>query len=427
MIQPKLHGFRAFTVLSIIALFVAAVVPALLVGRADAASITSRKITMSNSKWSATGVTYSVSFNVSSTWSGNLDGIVVDFCSVTPIIGDTNVSNCAKPGSGSTAFAVSSSFTNFKVNGTTVSGTYTGGTLNSNRTFTLAYASGTHATPTASQSVSFDITGVTNPDLGNNTFYARIYTYNTAGGATGYTLAAPGSYIDAGGIALSTSNDLIITAKVQERLQFCITTAAQCTTAGTEKDTTTTNRTVAINLGDTNGVLDTASNYVNSNVKMYIQTNAQGNAVVVVKGDTLCNPMPTFGTTCAGAGGQAISAIGATQASYSAGTEQFGFCATTASGATVAAPYGDGSANTDTTTQCASAPNNSGSGTTNVTTTTKYGFDQTNANSATGSTVLTKAPGAISSHTLSFMGSIANTTKAGIYGTTLQFIATGTY
>lgn len=424
MIQPKLHGFRAFTVLSIIALFVAAVVPALLIGRADAASITSRKITMSTSKWSATSVTYSVSFNVSSSWSGNLDGVVVDFCDNTPIIGDTT---CTAP----TGFNVGTGgFANFQVNDSDVDGTYTGGQLNTNRTFTLAYSSGTHAAPTTGQSVTFDITGITNPSLGNHSFYARIYTYNAAAGASGYTVANPSNgatVIDSGGIALSTANDLIITAKVQERLQFCITTAAQCTTGGTEKDTTSTNRTVAINLGDTNGVLDTASNYVNSNVKMYIQTNAQGNAVVVVKGDTLCNPMPTFGTTCAGAGGQAISAIGAVQASYSAGTEQFGFCATTASGATVAAPYGDGSANTDTTTQCASAPNNSGSGTTDVTTTTKYGFDQTNANSATGSTVLTKAPGAVSSHTLSFMGSIANTTKAGIYGTTLQFIATGTY
>lgn len=424
MIQPKLHSFRAFAVLSIVALLVAALLPALLIGKANAASITSRKITMSNSKWSATSVTYAVSFNVSSSWSGNLDGIAIDFCDNTPIIGD---STCTAPG----GFTVGSgTFSSFQVNGGAVGGTYTAGQLNSNRTFTLAYSSGTHAAPTAGQSVTFNITGVTNPNTGNHSFYARIYTYNAAAGATGYTVANPSNgsaVVDSGGIALSTANDLIITAKVQERLQFCITTAAQCTTAGTEKDTTSTNRTVSINLGDTNGVLDTASNYVNSNVKMYIQTNAQGNAVVVVKGDTLCTPMPSFGTTCAGSGGTAIAAIGGTQASYAAGTEQFGFCATTASGATVAAPYGDGTANTDTTTQCASAPNNSGTGTTNTSTTTKYGYDQTSANGATGSTVLTKAPGAISSHTLSFMGSIANTTKAGIYGTTLQFIATGTY
>ncbi len=428
MIQPRsqVRGFRVFTVLSILSLLVAAVLPALISARAGAASITSRKITMSNSKWAATGVTYAVSFNVSSTWSGNLDGIVVDFCAGTPIIGDT--ANCAKPSNMSVPGTLGAS--SFKVNGTTVGGTYTASQLNTNRTFILSYASGAHAAPTAGQSVTLDITGVTNPDLGNNTFYARIYTYNAAAGATGYTLANPSNgatYVDAGGVALSTANDLVITAKVQERLQFCITTAAQCTTAGTEKDTTGANRTVAVNLGDTNGVLDTASNYVNSNVKMYIQTNAQGNAVVVLKGDTLCNPMPTFGTTCSGSGGTSITPIGATGTAYAIGTEQFGFCATTAAGTTVATPYGDGVLNTDTATQCSAAPNNSGTGTTNTTTAVKYGFDQTNTNSATGSTVLTKAPGAITSHTLSFMGSVANTTKAGIYGTALQFIATGTY
>ncbi|MFO0882388.1 MAG: hypothetical protein U0491_02975 [Candidatus Saccharimonadales bacterium] len=424
MIQPKLHSFRAFTILSIVALLVAALVPALFASRAKAASVTSRKITMSTSKWSATSVTYAVSFNVSSSWSGNLDGIAIDFCDNTPIIGDTT---CTAPG----GFSVGAgTFSSFQVNGSAVGGTYTAGQLNTNRTFTLSYTSGAHAAPTAGQSVTFNVTGVTNPNTGNHTFYARIYTYNAAAGATGYTVANPSNgaaVIDSGGIALSTANDLIITAKVQERLQFCVTTAAQCSTAGTEKDTTTTNRTVSINLGDTNGVLDTASNYVNSNVKLYIQTNAQGNAVVVVKGDTLCNPMPTFGTTCSGSGGTSIAAIGASQASYATGTEQFGFCATTSAGVTVAAPYGDGVANQDTTTQCSAAPNNSGTGTTNTSTTTKYGFDATNTNGATGSTVLTKTPGAVTSHTLAFMGSIANTTKAGIYGTTLQFIATGTY
>jgi hypothetical protein len=429
MNQPfrlQVHANHVLTIMSILSLMVTAVLPALISARANAAQITSRKITMSDSKWSATGVTYSAAFNVSSTWSGNLDGIVVEFCSGanTPIIGDTT---CAIP----TGFAAAATSANFKVNGVAVGGVYTAATLNTNRTFILSYASGAHAAPTASQSVSFDMTGITNPSLGNSTFYARVYTYNAAAGATGYTLANPNAgatYVDAGGVAISTSNDLVFTSKVQERLQFCITTSATCATAGTEKDTTAGNRTVAINVGDANGVLDTAGAYVNSNVKMYVQTNASGNAVVVVKGDTLCNPMQTYpaASTCSVAGKIPIAAIGSTAATNAFGTEQFGFCVRTAAGATVSVPYGDGVANQDTTEQCASAPNNSG-GASSTVVLTKYGFDAASAISASGSTVLTKTPGVTTSHVISFIGNIAPTSKAGIYGTALQFIATGTY
>jgi hypothetical protein len=133
-------------------------------------------------------------------------------------------------------------------------------------------------------------------------------------------------------------------------------------------------------------------------------------------------------STCATAGKLPIAAIGAAAAVNNFGTEQFGFCVTTAALATVSVPYGDGVVNQDTTELCSAAPNNSGSATPNTANvTTKYGFDATNAISATGSTVMSKAPGALSTHKLSFIGNIANTTKAGIYGTALQFIATGTY
>lgn len=447
MIQTKKRGFRASALVLSFAMVASVIAPVVYNMQAKAATIDSRKITMSTSKASASA-TYSVSFNVSSTWSGNLDSLIVDFCDGSPIIGDTT---CVAPAGFSVPGTLGAS--SFKVNNVLVGGTYTPSQMNTNRTFALAYASGAHATPTASQSVTFDITGITNPNLGNHSFYARIYTYidndddgdgcsavdNNAGC---YTLADPSVYQDSGGIALSTSNELQITAKVQERLRFCIidivavgSDPADCTTAGTVKDTTgpgPENRVTSLKLGDTNGVLDTSGAYVNSKARLYIQTNASSGAAVTLKGDTLSTGSNkiAFTPTVSGTGAAATTGYVNTNTG-STFSEQFGFCATTDEGVTVAAPYGDGVANTDTSTACASAPDNANTGSVSVATATKYGLNLDSAGtgitSASGSPVLTKSAGAVSKLKLSFIGNIANTTKAGIYTTTLQFTATGTY
>lgn len=439
MIQPKIHGYRAVSALLILALFTSAISAAIFNKVANAAPMGTRLITMSNSRPGATGVTYSVSFNVSSTWSGNLDGIIVDFCKETPLIGDTN---CTKPGSGTPTFSVPGTIGagSFKVNSVAVGGTYTASQINTNRTFGLIWASGAHAVPTANQNVSFDITGVTNPDFGNHTFYARIYTYNASAGVgngtTGYTLANPGlgaTVIDTGGVALSTANELLITAKVQERLTFCITVAAGTCTAGSGattnyQNTIDPNRQTGITLGDVNGVLDSSKQF-GKKAKMWAQTNAQGNVAVVMRGETLCSvPMQPNGlgvtTACTG---NSIAAMGAAASTGTVGTAQFGMCIdpTGASTFTIPVPYGSNTAGTDGAQNCASGyddtTGNAAPGT------AQYAFDGANARSATGTTVASIAPGPMNSAAVAFMANISNTTKAGIYTSTLQFVATGSY
>lgn len=437
MIQLRTHGKRAVALATSMALACAAMVPALVVSRAHAAQITNRSITMSTSKWSAPDVTYTVAFTTAST--GTIQGLVIEFCDGSPVIGDPT---CATPtgfdiNKATLAFSTTMAGGAFALN----SGLSDANTAIFTRTDATSITTATAETFTLGGAGGSD--GITNPSLGNHTFYARIFTYvdndDDSDGcsavddnATCYTSAAPNVYLDAGGIALSTTNDLVITAKVQERLRFCISTvvSADCTTAGTQKDTTTTNRTVSVNLGDTNGVLDTTGAYVNSNVRMYIQTNALYKATVVVKGT-----VPTSGTNYisysgTNSTGSGTGAVAGTGYAYNNGggtpVEQFGFCVTTDAGVTVSAPYGDGVINTDTATGCASAPNNSGSGTVDVTTATKYGYDIPNV-VGNGSTVLTKAAGPVSVLKISFMGVVANTTEAGLYQSNLQYIATGQY
>src|SRR5262249_50033565 len=142
--------------------------------------------------------------------------------------------------------------------------------------------------------------------------------------------------VDAGGIALSTAEQITVTAKVQERLTFCVYTFPTVESApgagdwaATPPNTTTDNSCASktgsdVILGDVNGVLDPSQSYVDKTAYFSITTNASGNAAVRLKGDTLqLNPS---NPTCATTPSCRIDAVGATPALSSAGSEQFGLC-----------------------------------------------------------------------------------------------------
>lgn len=57
----------------------------------------------------------------------------------------------------------------------------------------------------------------------------------------------------------------------------------------------------------------------------------------------------------------------------------------------------------------------------------EFGLDATSTEAATGDSLGAKAAGSESTATLAFMSNIAVTTEPGIYTTTMQLIATGTY
>jgi hypothetical protein len=402
MVQTKQLLSRTTAIATAAALVSAALVPALIFARANAGLPTTRSITMSTSVAAATDVTYTVGFTTATT--SNIGGVVIDFCdsisSGTPIIGD---SNCPAPVGFNTKYATG------LVLGTQVG--ITGLSIDATNS-TASKLVLTRSVSSINSAVGVTIPlgtagagdGVTNPSVGNQTFYARILTFDTAAGAQGYTSGTPGTYVDAGGIALSTANQIQITSKVQERLSFCVYDRANCA-AGTS----------GIALGNFQGVLDTAGEYVDKQAKFDIATNALSGASVVMKGDTLKS------------GAFDITAIGGTSAATNPSNEQFGMCLWQSAGAGLTLPNATyNNANCNTVTQTA-GPSGTGTNTVGGAGTAQFGFNTTNTTSASGETIASKPAGNSSTANLAFIGNIAYTTEAGIYTTNLTFIATGTY
>jgi hypothetical protein len=169
-------------------------------------------------------------------------------------------------------------------------------------------------------------------------------------------------------------------------------------------------------------VLDPAGPYVDKTGKYDVSTNASGNVAIRVKGDTLKT------------GALSISAIGATPLKSSAGSEQFGFCTYQATGSGlvpttvydgVGTGFGGGSGDCSTTTQTAGTGSTGGNGAGGSE--PYFAFDSANTNTTYGQTFAAKSAGSTSKGILAFIGNIGFSTEAGIYTTTLTFIATGTY
>jgi hypothetical protein len=368
----------------------AAALPSLLPGDVSAAQITARSIKMSSSTASAAGVSYEVSFKPGSSY--NLQGIVIDFCNDSPIIG---ASTCTTTTS---AVAVGSSPTVSAITGAPT-GTWTAGQLNSQRTLTLAN-SGTNNVTSAS-TITFTVSNVTNPNPTGNTFYARIYTYASNTAPASYTLASPGTYSDAGGVALSTTQAISVSGTVAETLTFCTSGAVIATCASTTAPTLT--------LGSgTPQTIDSAT-LSTGNIYSQISTNAGSGAVIRLKNQNACGGLSkNAGTTCE------LRPVGHTTGSTT--------------NALSSAPSPDGlfgmkAASTGTTgTLTTSAPYN----------TADYGFDSAtvgdNVTTTYGDTVASST-GILDTWNTTYTFGVrpSTTTPAGVYTATLSLIATGTY
>lgn len=371
---------------------------------ASAVQLQARQIQMSDSApstattgiGSGKNVIYKVSFSTTNT-STTIGGIVIDFCSESPLAGEactgptglltnkatTSLNNPSGMGTG--AFAIS---------------TTDSGTDNASRIIL------TRATPaTLTSSVSFELgngttNGITNPST-TGTFYARVYTYATAAAATSHNTDVATGYTDYGGIALSTTSVITITARVQENLSFCLSGAApgaNCSGATVP----------AVTLGEgTTPALDSTV-VSKSSVYSQIATNASAGAVVRIRNsNSSCGGLSRDGGTSCG-----IPPVGAganTVQTMTAGTAAFGLSIATAAGTTVAAPY-------------------SGTAASN-----QFGMDTATAGSnvttSFGSQVFTtnNAPIASTNHTWTFGATPSNVTPSGIYTANIVAIATGTF
>ncbi|HJP96440.1 MAG TPA: hypothetical protein VJ843_03635 [Candidatus Saccharimonadales bacterium] len=354
---------RAVYSASALALAVATLIPSLS-AKVSAAQVTSRSIQMSSSTAGNTGTSYDVKFTTATT--GVIQGVVVDFCDETPLIGDAT---CTKP----TGFSVGTP-TVTGVTGLTA-GTWTAGQLNTNRTLTLTNSSG--ASVNSGTAVEFTLTTATNPSTANHTFYARILTYATPGGATGYVAGTEGSYIDYGGVALATGTPIVITARVMESIAFCV----YKTSCGDDPSFT---------IGNANNVLDTSAVYTKT-VNFSLATNAQSGADIFLKGGTLTS------------GSNTIAAKGATAGAITAGTAAFGlYLSTLGTNVTATSPYSSTASN--------------------------YALDTPNTTSTYGQQIAgMSGPTNTSVTTLTYGATASNTSAAGIYTATHQLIATGRF
>lgn len=241
---------------------------------AQAAQITARKLTLSNSAGAATSVTYTFNFTVPS--STVLKSFQAQICT-------TASGSCTTPSGWTGASAdLASQPTNY--------GDASGWTDASTSSALRFSKTGNAAAPSGSQTVVFN--GVTNPTANNTTFFARITTYSD----DSYTTA-----VDSGTVAASTAQQITVTATVDETLTFCAGTSITGTNCGTISGS-------SVSLGS---LTDTTTGSGTS--VMAASTNAGSGYAITINGSTLTS------------GGNTITAITAgSGATSSQGSEQFG-------------------------------------------------------------------------------------------------------
>lgn len=373
--------------------------PLLLQGTAQAAALQSRSIQLSSSTAGATGTTYTVSFNWATT--GNIQGIVIDFCDDSPTIG---TSTCTLPAGFSITAAPAVSGQSSTAGGNLT--TFTSASqLNTNRTLVLTAAS--PVAMTEGFTSSFNLTTVTNPNTANDTFYARVYTYATSAAAAAYTAANTGTFVDAGGLALSTAAQISTSFDVPESVSFCVYTGANCA-AGIAS---------GIALGDTNGILSSTGPFVDKTTKYDIATNAGGatpSMVIRIKG-----PLPTYASNT-------LPSIGTSGTGSATGTSQFGICSyrETGSELTIVAPYNNSSTSGGI---CSGTTQTAGTGSTGGNNSALFAFDTANISSTYGDDFATINDAATNTGRLVFIGNTSTSQRAGLYTATYNLVATGTY
>ncbi|HSH55422.1 MAG TPA: hypothetical protein VK983_01190 [Candidatus Limnocylindrales bacterium] len=332
--------------------------------------IANRSIQLSSTASGATNVAYKVDFTTIAD-SPSIGSVVVKFCSNSPILGDS----CAVPTGFDTKHGT------LELNA--VTGNITGlsiDRLNSTANkVVLTRTAGAVAAGAVSFTFGNGVTnGITNPANLNTTFYARIMTFTTTDGSGSESADS----VDAGGIAMSTANQLNVTAKVQESLRFCVYTGLDCLAGGN-----------AVTLGDANGVLENTATTYTSTAKFDVSSNAVSGVSVKIKGDTLKSgsfDIAPHGATC-------------TADSTASSVEQFGLrMSVLGTSATATAPY-----------NCAAG---------------SHGFDLANVNTIYGQE-LAKTAGAtdLATSEIELAAKSANTTEAGVYTSKLTLIATATY
>jgi hypothetical protein len=391
---------------------------------ADAAMVTSRKLALSSSaNGSITTATpgdggngqkakHTVTFTMA-TSAATIGSIALIYCD-NPIPQTACTSSAASTGDASnlTSATVSGSGlggSGWALDTATANPTITGyGTCNGGGTTrsncVLLKPSSTGAN-TGTPTVTIDYGGgasnyVTNPTTDNNTFYVRIVVFS----GTSYS-----GVIDNGAVANSTAQQIDITAKVQETLNFSV---GSTVTAPGANGCTAFSDSGALTLGDSNGVLSFTQAY-DAHSYFRVSTNANGGTGIYYSGDTLKNSTGTGTITSIG------ESAGGT--SSDVGAAQFGL-------AIDSSDTQSGSGYSFTNLASITAPNTyaAGDGTITDGGTAKFQF---NTGSVTTPVQIASASGPITCDTGSvrYLGNISTTIPPGIYTTTITYLAVPTY
>jgi hypothetical protein len=250
---------------------------------------------------------------------------------------------------------------------------------------------------------------IKNPTTANYSFYARIFTYSDTGYAT---------LVDNGGVAASTTQGITITAKVAEKLDFSVGTTV---THPTDPQTCTPfNDAGTLTLGDVNGVLATNQAY-DAHSYFRVNSNSVGGTVIYYSGDTLKN----------GANSITSAGLSTNGVSSTPGFKQFGLALDqndTNPNSNTGAGYSFTDLNPNNHTNIGAHPYDYSAGGGSITSggTAKFQFDTA---SLTSPDPVAYSTGGIQCDTgsIRYVANVSNSTPAGIYTTTITYIATGTY
>lgn len=270
---------RGRAVFATFALLAATVLPGLAPVLVSADQITGRSVQLSTSAAGAVRATYQVQF----TSIGEAAAVVVDFCSNTPLIGES----CTAPAG-------------FKLNDSTYPATVPTSGFTDENVLDANTIVVTGAVGDATE-ITFEITNVYNPEDAG-TIYARILTYNSDTNADAYVADAlvDANIVDTGSAAIAITPTIGVSAAVLEALQFCVSgdeIDADCDVDGNPEPT--------LELGeDVGGVVALQAGTVSTGtIYTQISTNAVNGAIVRLKSSTVgCGGLARAGAATFAAG-----------------------------------------------------------------------------------------------------------------------------
>jgi len=311
----------------------ASVLPFLMVGSASAATVqlTNRSAAVTNAIPS-TAFDITFEFNTPTNASEDIEAIEFEF--TDDPLAAYNSDTLANTPSGTATYSAQSGFaqaTAFADSAFTVGRNATGGTATNQLLVTRTEV----GSESANTNASVTLTGLTHNATANTTFYIRMRMFNSN------TVQDATTLVWEGAVAQSTSQTLNVSARVQERLEFCVGSTAvdnATTSPGADCTAITGNNVdlgvVSNSLVNTSPVPTTSGGNATNGIAM-VNTNAVNGTVVqyaaiLESGISAPNGGGTLkidAATCASLGSfidQCFNSQGATQATFTAGTENFG-------------------------------------------------------------------------------------------------------